>query len=550
MSRLIDLPSLLAPLIAAPLLYPLIGYPWARWAGQTHLAALLGLAICGLTSEFGYIAGLPVSALMAAVFGVHAIWLGLAFARRSWRPAEVGMAVRDFLPFYLMALVPLLVAPFALPGRWAADWAIALESGHALFLGSPELPGSVLTRPPLFGAATAPLWWLGPVLPAFQGLCAVGAACALQVFRAGLPQGRSLALVWLLAGSVFFLQNTAASWAKLTTAAFLVAAWLTLDTPSVARQVLAACLTGLAMASHQAAVLFAPLLLLRLSPEIPWHGNLGRKFREWLRFIGVASIFVLPWEAYTLLRYGLEAKAGANPALSERPNLPGWVNSALVAFTTFVAWGPVESIVAMAREPGPRDLSFFVRLGFWIATGVLNVLCSTIVCMILPCWLAIGTRGLKTRLGRLWRETRWDFCLAWFVAFFGHVVLNPYYSPDGSSHTGWVPACIALMLWLAHQVIDIGDKAVRRALILTLWTAALPWILFQTALGGMLLYSPAFAQRFRDTDYLYLQAQQLTSLGLAAFPLGAVFAMVMLGLALRASRQTHWLHGKSLRDRE
>jgi len=523
-----DTLRLLAPFAVAPLLYPAVGLVWARATGSPHLAALLGVAVHGLTAELSYIANWPVPVAAGIVTALHLVALPAVSRRAGTPPVSPWHAWGAFLPFYLVALVPLAVAPFALPGRWSLDWALALESGRAIYSGA-DLPPIALMRPPLFVAATAPLWTFAPSLPAYQALCAVGCGAMLQIFSHGLPAAAPRGAVWLLGGCTMFLQNTAACWAKLPAAAFLMAAWFALAGPSAGRRVVAALLTGCALATHQATVLFTPLLLLRASADLPWRGYLRARIVRALGFAAVASIVVLPWEVSTIARHGLAAKASVNPALGDRPDaIPGWANTLLVGVTTFVAWGPIEPTVAMIREDAPRDARFFVRFVFWNATSLFNTLAGTIAGVIIPFGIALGTRRLKAAAGSFWHSLGWDFRLALILALAGQMILNPYYSPDGSLQTGFVPAGIACLLWLARHVARTDPTALRRAVILTLITATIPWLLFEAALAGALALSAEFAAQFRDADLVYLRDHGHLSIGLHLFPLGVGFAAIFL----------------------
>lgn len=533
MPLLSDFVGILLPILAAPVLFFAVGYPWAVLAGARHFAALFGLAVFGLSAELAYISGQSTSLVIAGASVLHGFALWRLLARERNLEDSFIVHFRDFVPLYVLALIPLVCVPFSLPGRYAGDWIIAMESGRAIFERS-ALPGVALTRPPLFGAATAPLWLFGDALISYQVLCAIGSACALAVFRSMLPREHRALLVWLLAGSLFFLQITAAGWAKFAAAAFLLASWDSLKRQHKAGCVRGACFAGLAIATHQSSALFLPLLLTRFFFVVSDRKNLRSQLGGAAIFVLIATAFFAPWEFYTLAQFGTEAKAAANPALGARPeDVPGWLNTLLVGVTTFVAWGPLEPIWAFIQERSPVDASFISRLVFWIATATFNTLGGTIVGVILPCWLVLGRRELSARFAKLWKSIPTDQRLAWTIALLGQMILNPYYSPDGSLQTGWVPAGVALVLWLGWQLHTLETQSAQKVVRWTVLGFATPWLVFQLVLCGALRWSAAAGERFRDTDFIYLQEHQLNSLGLTLFPVGPAILLFIAWRMLR-----------------
>ena len=252
-----------AALLLAPVIYFFAGLPWAVAVRRMAWAPLFGAAAFGLTGELAYILGAPVSTAVVVVALLHFVAGGLILGRTAECAAVLKAEMAGFAGSYAIALSPLLAAPFSIPGAWGGDWAVALASGEHI-LHAARFTSELLARPPLFGAASIPALLLAPPMEGFQVFCAVASACALQVFRSGLKPGANPILVWILAGSVFFLQITANAWPKFLSAAFLLAAWQAAGGTDRRRPGLAGVLLGLAIATHQSAVLFAPLLLTRL----------------------------------------------------------------------------------------------------------------------------------------------------------------------------------------------------------------------------------------------------------------------------------------------
>jgi hypothetical protein len=530
--------SLLAPLLAAPLIFYACGLPWALATGRLHFAPLLGVAVAGLVAEVAYIAGGSVVVASATAVGLHVAAVGLLLRRSADTLPPVRQDFGEFFACYLLALLPVVIAPFPLPGRWAGDWIIVMETGHAMFTGAP-LPEVALTRPPLFAAAASPLWCIGGKMAAVQIAAAVASAACLQIVRHLLPPTHRAAHVCLVAASLFFIQVTAATWAKFTSAAFLLAAWHALADRSLRATWIAGALLGLALAAHQAAVLFAPFLLLRLWSAALGHRIFGVPVVALVAFGGAAALFCLPWEIFTVVRYGLEAKASANPALGARPEIPAWANTALAGLTTFAGWGPVEPVLSLSGENVPRDAVFFLRAVFWVATSAFNTASGTLLGVLVPAGLALGWRMLGSELLRSWRESGRLSQLAWLFAFGANAVLNPYYSPDGTLQTGGVPAGLVGLIWASHRLTALGVGALRWALAWTFAGGAL-WVMFQLGLGLALRYSATARVRLRDTDFSFIQENNLASLGLA-LPLIVQVAILAAAAAVvfRSLRPLH-----------
>jgi len=87
--------------------------------------------------------------------------------------------------------------------------------------------------------------------------------------------------------SQFFLYNAFFSWPKSLVAFFILLSWLLLLEKKIRYTIMAAVASGLAYLTHDLAVLYigASIVLLLLN----------RRFRESVIFLGVCSIFALPW---------------------------------------------------------------------------------------------------------------------------------------------------------------------------------------------------------------------------------------------------------------
>src|SRR5207249_3237255 len=105
---------------------------------------------------------------------------------------------------------------FPVLGSWSGDWLQMYQMGEAVAAGN--VPSTMLARPPLFGASTAPLWLIEPGLIPYQLMAAVASAAAITTtfrFMRFLRPNAGLMLLVPLVISPFFLHNTAAAWSKL-----------------------------------------------------------------------------------------------------------------------------------------------------------------------------------------------------------------------------------------------------------------------------------------------------------------------------------------------
>ena len=505
----------IAVLVLAPLIYFAVGLPWAISTRRLGWAPLWGVGVLGIAAEFASILGADAAVAVVAVALLHLTlggWL-------VWRAPDAGAEVRfEFIGFarlYVIALIPMVAAPFAIPGGWGGDWAVALRSGESILRAVP-FTSDLLARPPLFGAASIPLLLLGPTMGSFQVFCAVASGGALQLFRSGLKADASPRLVWVLAGSIFFLQVTANAWPKFLCAAFLLAAWQALDAKGSRRVGVAGAMLGFAIATHQSAVLFVPLVLTRLLPPA---GSAARKLGEATVVLLVAAALVVPWEIHTILVHGWEAKVQANPAVSQRlAAVPAWLNVILVGVTTFVAWSPLEIMGHWAKA---ADRFSLLRAGheiYWLVTETFNALAGSLLGLILPWWIALGSRDFFGRLRGLWRAMGWPGRTALGLALAGQMLLNPFFSSGGSLQSGWVPVGMALTLWFANELADAPAELTRVTLNRIAWWSAGPWLVCNVALTAALVSSRGFRAAFADSDLRLLDQNGWVSLGMGGFP--------------------------------
>jgi hypothetical protein len=522
----LDFSRSIATLIAAPILYFLVGLPWSILSRRLAWAPLWGIAVFGISGELAFIIGVPVPAALAVVGGIHLAVAAALLLKSAERARASRSALGGFSNCYAIALCPLVAAPFAIPGSWGGDWAVALGGGEAILHGM-RFTSELLARPPLFGAASIPLLLLAPTMAGFQVFCAVASACALQTFRSGLRPETDRMLVWVLAGSVFFLQITANAWPKFLCAAFLLAAWQALGTKEAHRLAWGGILLGFAIATHQSAILFAPLALTRLRRS-DRRIALGQMFAV----LGLAALIAGLWEIHTLIAYGWEAKLHANPAVSARlgPTPPG-LSALLVGVTTLIAWGPLHVLRHWLFSPD-RFTSFRAEHEvYWGATSLFNCLAGSLAGLACPWWLALGWRELSRRMRKLWCGLDGPVRVSLGLALAGQMLLTPFYSIDGSLQAGWVPGGIALALWFATEMAQASPQLRGRALGRIGLFSAGPWFAFNLALTAALVLSRGFRTAFYDSDLETLDQHHWVSLAMGGFPWVQILAGIWVWFA-------------------
>ena len=350
----------------------------------------------------------------------------------------------------------------------------------------------------------------------YQAFCAIGSACALQVFRTGLRPSVNAKLIWILAGSMFFMQITANAWPKFLAAAFILASWQTLGTERRGRFVLAGVMLGFGLAMHQSGVLFIPILMVRC-----WSGRL-----EWSRFIlaaalmlGIAGLLIVPWELHTILRYGWESKIHANPAVGQRlENIPMWLNALLVGVTTLLAWGPVDIAIHWASAANPFAPSRISKDLYWMATSICNSGAGSLLGLMLPWWVALGTREMARKISAFGHSVDVKVAAAFAFALAGQMLLNPFYSADGSLQTGFVPVGLALTIWFANELSEMDAQKTTAVLRKIVWLSAGPWLVFNLMLTAGLVTSGRMRSGFLDSDLQLLDTRAMVSLGMGCFP--------------------------------
>jgi hypothetical protein len=482
------------------------------------MALLTGGAVAGLSCELAFAAGVRAEVLLVPILIASVTFM--VIRRKKWQWASLGEACL----LYAVALVPAVVSPFPVIGLWGGDWLLIFDAGRTLWEGG-QLSIASLQRPPLFGAATSPLWLLSDGLIPFQILSAVMSAGTLGAclfaadhFWPRISRPRLLAPLVL---SVFFLHNTAACWGKLAAAAFLLAAATDLlgGYPRT-RTWWAGVWFALAVATHQSSVIYIPLLVAILVTQR------DVTLRSALKVLVIFAICTLLlaglYEGWTAWQHGLGTKIAANPTVAQRqPDVPFVTNTLLVVVTSFLGWAPRDYFVLWLQT---GDLWSRARAGkelFWLTTSWFELQAGTFIGAFLP-FLFVASRELLAHARAQLADWKGRiFLCACVLVILLNGALNPYSSANGTMQTGLVGLALAGFLFLGRWLERGHPRRWRMMVAITLAIGTLPWLAFNLALIAGVRLNENFPSVFAtasEEDWQRLVSNQLSSLGLSAFP--------------------------------
>jgi hypothetical protein len=507
--------ALLLVLLAAPLVYFLVGYPLAAGLRRPRLALVAGLGLTGWACEFILMAGVPVGVPLAGLAGLAG--LGWYRVRRS----EVRACLREVYLVYSWPLAAVLLTPFPGMGPWSMDWLYVFQSGQAV-MGNLPYGGPMLERPPLGGASCIPLWLIADGLPTFQVWSAVTSAAlvlvGMELYRE-LGGTRGGVRVWLpLLAGCFFLHHTMLGWAKFLAAGLTLSGVLLMCRAESGRWnwTAGSALFALSVATHQSAILYGPCVIL-----FGLSAGLRRGVRRLSVALAAGLVFVLPFEVWTIRTFGLDAKVKANPAMAQRnPDESAGLRAGFMLLSTFVPWNTIEDVArCLSGAPVAPGL-------YWLVTGVLTALAGTLLGSMVP--------FLPLRRGppapRQWASVLTSrgpvACLA--LAVVGNALLSPYFAKWGSAQTGVVPVQVLLFVVLIRWLDDASEGIQKRVNGLALALGIVPYALLAVGVTVWLRTGPAAHDAFLtwdDNDYETVFAQaDGRSLAFALFPAGPLLA--------------------------
>lgn len=163
------------------------------------------------------------------------------------------------------------------------------------------LDANLLSRPPLFGAATAPLWLFQGGLPPFQLMSVVASAAPVTVMfgllRKLRPNASLLFLVPFLISPVF-LHHNAAPLGEAMMAGLLIASAFEASDQCLWR---GAFFFSLAVATHDRGIIFAPLWILAAIQG----RNRARGVTKALGVLALTgAVVVAPIQVWEVVRFG------------------------------------------------------------------------------------------------------------------------------------------------------------------------------------------------------------------------------------------------------
>lgn len=509
-------------LIIAPAVYWMLGMPFLlrRDDSTLLLAPLLGGAVAGLLGELSLAAGLPAKVVMTIALLTALVCL--LFYGRNRRTL---ISLRDAYGFTLIALLPALFSPFPILGTWDGDWLFLYESGRTVLEGG-TFSSESLQRPPLFGAATIPLWLFSEGLVPYQLFATVmsaGAlgAClfALHRFAPACPSPARIILFIVIVP--FFLHHTAAAWGKLMAAALLITAATELSRPKDSSALWwSGVWFALAVAVHQSSLVYAPVLLAMRVITRGW------KTREMVYITGIFAVtgilLVGLFEWWTIALYGLDRKISVNPSVAQRDSsvsLAG--NTFLVIFTSFVGWSPLESLSRWFQQTDALSTKRIVSELFWFVTSWVQCLAGTFLGTFFPLLLA-GGKALAIRLLREILTPRGAILsVASLTVVILNGILSPNHSSNGTMQAGLTGLGLAGLLVLSVLLLEVAPRRWPLALGITAACGTLPWFTLNLATSIGLKFSSGFRTRFvegSEGDWLRLSEHHLIPLGLQGFP--------------------------------
>jgi len=500
-----------------PLPYLALGLAWFRPGPNTSSAPILwapimGCGLAGFYAELAMLLALPVNAAVAAATVVS---LGVAIRRWRHHLSDLQDLGRVFFPLYAFALFAAAVSPFPILGTWSGDWLILYDMGRGVVERS--LDASQLSRPPLFGAASSPLWLFRGGLPPFQLMSVVVSAATVTTLFGLLRKWRPTASLSYLVPfllSPVFLHHNAAAWGKLMTAGLLIAGVVEASEQHLWR---GAVLFALAVGTHDAGIIFAPAWVWAALRREDRRKSLVRA----LIVLAVAGILlVLPIQIWEIAKFGLHAKLAANPVVSDRDTVPWGTKVLLAIVSSFVAWSPFQALWRWIHSPHPLAKVTLVKESFWFLDAWVSPAAGTVLGLQFP--------FLREKI---WRQTGVDRTSrrAWIAvsafAVFAASALTPYYSTFGTANAGLVPLQLGLYV-LAVRLLPEDERAraiaLRRASMWMIVLGTIPWLLFNLSVNLGLHLSPSFTRSFAEGsegDYQRLLKNHLESLGLVATPL-------------------------------
>jgi len=491
-------------------------------------APALGCALSGFLAELAMMLGLPVNGTV----GVLSLFAGAVAASR-WRHAGAKLwpALKVWAGFYGYAALTMGLSPFPVVGTWGGDWQVAFHTGQAVASHAMSADPDLLSRPPLFGAATAPLWIFFQGLLAFQFMSIVASASALAVTYVLLRRFRPDATWhWLvpLLISPFFLHNNAAAWAKFLSAALVLAALLDAWDE---RWVMSSLWIAFAAAAHDSAVIFVPVAIW-----IAWARTHRWRSAIWLCLLmgAAGAVIAAPIEVWELAKFGVAAKVAANPTVVFRREMPWALKTSLGILSCFVAWDPILCLGRWLSGAHPLAKATVVKESFWLLASWVTSLTGTFTGLLFP---FLGP-GVWHRVKEWPRLRAWIAVLA--IPLFASNALTGYYSPAGTAQAGLVPMSFGLYAWLMSAApLDpvLLRRFLRRSSIAMAIVGTLPWILLNVPIAMGLRWSARFRHDFAlssEREYADIVNHGLESLGLVAFPwFPLLLAVVMAAVVLR-----------------
>jgi hypothetical protein len=513
---------------------------FCRSGPSQRVIATAPLAGCTLISLLGTVElmiGLKSGMISGGLLLLATMALPVVLLRdEKWRSAVAGYGLVYTLVFALHSTV-------AFPGAWLAggDWYVHLAKALAISRG--EFGPQNLDRSPFYAAGSVPLFLVLPPLQAFAShAAAVGAAASMtllapaaRLMSCKVQQAGSSASGWrsilLLLVSPFFLISLQNMWPKLAMAGALVAMLACFysheEGPNAWDLLCGWIWLWAGIAFHTAHVFYVPLalillwqhrrLLFRTASPVCWGG-----------FFLVPLLFGIGYEAWSLCRFGLEAKINSNPLVTFGTELSFTGKIAQNAASILVGDQAPIRVIEMCKSNGSSWMGigktfYFTVAAFlpWLSGSVLGLLLTW-----LPAMSLLKSGDKRFIGGRVPRELLVGMGLALVAAL---LVLQ------GVSHWGALQAglpgivmvCYWLLGgWLQNQAVFTRTFWFSLGLGATIFVGFNAFVTVLVRAPVAMLEAPRAQLAATDGDLMAATGLGLNTFALSGFPWVTLIAIV------------------------
>ena len=423
-----------------------------------------------------------------------------------------------------------------------------------------QLPENNIAHLPFFGAVQVPLTFFSDGLVPLQLTAAVFSSGAVLTFEYAsiVLQKKILPFSYLLVliVSPFYLLHLVTVWPKFLFGGCLFVSHIEgivyCRTAEWRRLVWAWLWFGMALASHEAAIIFLPTMLFCTGALLPW--GTWRSLRA--NFVVATVCLILTagvYEVWATVFFGLSTRVARNPVISYRgsSDFHGFLvsyASHFIGHFVGVPWGWF-SMFKNKLNVGNQVLRILGSLYWWLSLWI-TLLASTIVGTLLPFLLSVPGTLQKLLIADSGRRAFKPLLLLSFLLLAVHTLLAPMPITlvVGETQQGLVGLFIGLFYYLGLRLVEGGFASrISRVLKITFLFGTLPFVCFQLPVLLGLQLPTSYSALFRnlllksDADAQIFYDNHLTSLGSIAFPTGIIAILMLIGVLILSWRNCHKL---------